>query len=141
VRLSDVPGTALDRLQQRVRVVGNQADDLLVYCAAAQIPGAVERVESGVLDGRRVPDVMQPGRSNQNAVTVAEAACRLFSLAGDTLHVCPAAGQRAGQQAPRQLTGLRHRCRHRLLHPCCGGSACWVIPTILPRQSCSKDLR
>ena len=81
-------------LQDRVRVAGNQVHDTLRSTAAREIAGTVQRVEPRISDTGRIPDVMQPGRSNQSLAIQGQGRCYILSLICDTLNMRPSAGQR-----------------------------------------------
>ena len=49
-------------------MVRDQGGQAVVPARAPRVQPAVERVETGVMDGGCVPDVMQPGRRDQRRI-------------------------------------------------------------------------
>jgi hypothetical protein len=103
-------GSAKLSFQDRQRVAGNQVHDAFRGTEAREIAGTVHRVKSSIYDVRGVPDVMQPGRSDQNFAAHRKGRRHTLSFACDTLHVRPSSGQRLREQAPRRILGPGRRC-------------------------------
>lgn len=87
------------RFDDGTRVVSDKAAKHRVRVFdVPQVPSAVEWMELGVRERRRVPDVMQPRGGGQQVAIGAEDRSQRLGLSADPLGVRPASGQRLGQQ-------------------------------------------
>ena len=90
---------ALVGFDEGAGVVGDQAAEHVAGLRdVAQVAGAVERVEAGVVQGGGVADVVQQRGGGQQVRVRAEDRGEGAGLGGDALGVCPAAGQRFVQE-------------------------------------------
>ena len=58
--------SVIDRYESCTGVMSDEGDKSVVPSLALQVQGAIKWMESGLLQGRGVPDVMEPGRRNQD---------------------------------------------------------------------------
>jgi len=80
-------------------VVGDQAaEEVIGMLGIAEVPGTVERMETGHSDGWGVADVVEPRGGGDQVSVFAQETGYGSSRGGDSLGVRPAAGEWVGEQ-------------------------------------------
>ena len=69
----------------------------------AQLPGAIELMQTRGGEAGGVADVVQPGGGFEQIGVRAQNGCQAASPGSDTLHVCPAAGRGLLEECPGEL--------------------------------------
>jgi len=72
---------------------------------AAQVPGAIELVQTGGGEPGGAANVVQPGGGFQEIGVRAENSCQAVCPGGDALDVRPAAGQGLLEECPGEMFG------------------------------------
>ena len=97
---------AVGGLDDGARMMGDQpAQQVVGSLGIPQVAGTIERMESGVADGWRVPDIVQPGGGGQQVGVVVGYGGEGLGGGGDLPDVGPAAGQRVAEQAAGGVLG------------------------------------
>jgi hypothetical protein len=100
----DVGESAFAGFDDGAGVVGDQpAQNGIGMLGVAQVPGAVELVQTGGGEAGGVADVVQPRRGFQQLRVRAENRCQAACPGGDALDVRPAAGQKFLEVCPGEL--------------------------------------
>ena len=87
-------------------VVGDQpAQHGIGVLGVAQVPGAIELMQTGGGEAGGVADVVQPRGGFQQTGARAGNRCQAACPGGDALDVCPAAGQGFAEECPGELFG------------------------------------
>ena len=70
-------------------MIGHQTGKTITSTNPAQKTGTIERMKPSVSHSRSIPNVMQPGRSNENISIITERRTKGLSLRGNCLHMPP----------------------------------------------------
>ena len=102
----DVGESAFASFDNGAGVVGDQPAQCGVgVLGVAQVPGAIELMQTGGGEAGGVADVVQPRGGFQQTGVRAGNRCQAACPGGDALDVCPAAGQGFVEECPGELFG------------------------------------
>ena len=100
----DVGKAALLSLDDAARVMSDQpAQHPVGVLDVAQVAGAIEPMQAGSGQLGQIADVVQPRGDLQESGVSAESRCQAAGSRGDTLDVCPAAGERDAEKRPGEI--------------------------------------